>query len=238
MGCGRDLSGLPAGHSSTFGSSCTQLERSRSADVEVIPAGHGTSRTNPRAAPISGFSSSDIQLRLPDYATFQLDAYVFSVSATYTVNGDIFLGKGANRAYPNPLSRGVSISAGWMLNPRGDGHPTRDQLDNFLNSWSAGAGGYAAFGGSVSANGSGKGFNLGVGVGNFGVTPGMINSCQGNVFWRAVSVKRYKVDKWWQLPFLPKPEEGKGPWSVRAIFLILIPFVVLVVFLYTVFHHG
>jgi hypothetical protein len=123
-----------------------------------------------------------VQLRLPDYATFQLDAYVFSVSATYTVNGDIFLGKGANRAYPNPLSRGVSISAGWMLNPCGDGHPTRDQLNNFLNSWSAGAGGYAAFGGSVSANGSGKGFNLGVGVGNFGVTPGMINSYQGNVF--------------------------------------------------------
>ena len=51
-------------------------------------------------------------------------------------------------------------------------------------------------------------------------------------------MKRYKVDKWWQLPFLPKPEEGKGPWSVRSIFLILIPFVVLVVFLYTVFHHN
>jgi hypothetical protein len=125
--------------------------------------------------------------RLPDYATFQLDAYVFSVSATYTKYGDIFLGKGANRAYPNPLSRGVSISAGWMLNPCGDGHPTRDQLNNFLDSWSASAGGYAIFGGSFSGNASGNGFNLGVGAGGFGISPGMINSYQGNVFgdsWR------------------------------------------------------
>jgi hypothetical protein len=59
----------------------------------------------------------------------------------------------------------------------------------------------------------------------------------GKCIWRA-AVKRYKMDKWWQLPFLPKPEEGKGPWSVRSILLLLIPFVVLVVFLYTVFHHG
>ena len=121
-------------------------------------------------------------LRLPDYATFQLDLYVFSLSATYTEYGDIFLGKGVGRPYPNPLSRGVSISAGWMLNPCEDGHPTRGQLNNFLDRYSAGAGGYIGFGGSVSINGSGKGFNLGVGAGGFSANPGMINTYQGNVF--------------------------------------------------------
>jgi RHS repeat-associated protein len=49
---------------------------------------------------------SDIWPRSPDYATFQIDVYVFSVSATYTVYGDIFLGKGTGRQFINPLSRG------------------------------------------------------------------------------------------------------------------------------------
>jgi hypothetical protein len=51
-------------------------------------------------------------------------------------------------------------------------------------------------------------------------------------------MKRYKMDKWGQLPIVPKPEEGSGPWSVRSIFLILIPIVMLVVFVYSVFHHD
>ena len=51
-------------------------------------------------------------------------------------------------------------------------------------------------------------------------------------------MKRYKMDKSGQLPIVPEPEEGKGPWSVRAFFLILIPIVMLAVFLYGVFHHS
>lgn len=51
-------------------------------------------------------------------------------------------------------------------------------------------------------------------------------------------MKRSKMDKWGQLPLVPKQEEGNGPWSVRSIFLILIPIVVLAVFLYSAFHHA
>ncbi|WP_019303312.1 hypothetical protein [Xanthomonas oryzae] len=49
-------------------------------------------------------------------------------------------------------------------------------------------------------------------------------------------MKRYKVNKWWQLPLIG-PEEGSGSWSVRSIFLMLIPIVVLIGFFYTIFHN-
>jgi hypothetical protein len=42
------------------------------------------------------------------------------------------------------------------------------------------------------------------------------------------------MDKWGQLPIIPKPEEGSVSRSVRSIFLILIPIVMLIVFLYSV----
>lgn len=123
-----------------------------------------------------------VSLRTPDYITFQKDAYVFSASATYTVYGDIFLGKGANRAYPNPVSRGVSISNGWMRNMCGSDHPSRTQLNDFLQGYSGGVGGYWGAGGSYSVNPSGQAFNLGVGFGGFGASPAMVNSYQGNIF--------------------------------------------------------
>jgi hypothetical protein len=123
-------------------------------------------------------------LRLPDYATFQLDAYVFSFSATYTVYGDIFFGKGTVRQYKNPLSRGVSISAGWLLKSCPGETPSRSQLNNFLKGYSASAGGYLGFGGVYSVNPSGQAINLGVGAGGaaFGVSPMSYNTYQGNVF--------------------------------------------------------
>jgi hypothetical protein len=124
-----------------------------------------------------------VQLRLPDYLAFQLDVYVFSVSATYTRYGDIYFGKGAARQYPNPANYGVSISDGWMLNHTGcDEAPSRSQLNNFISSWSASAGAYALVGGSYSINANGQAFNLGVGAGGRGVSPGIINSYQGNIF--------------------------------------------------------
>ena len=137
---------------------------------------------NPSACGLDSVLPGGPPPRLPDYATFQLDAYVFSISATYTENGDIFIGKGTGRPYPNPFSRGVSISAGWMINPCHDGQPTRKQLNGFLNGYSGGFSGYLGAGGGYSVNPSGQGFNLGVGAGGFTVSPMMVNSYQGNVF--------------------------------------------------------
>jgi hypothetical protein len=117
---------------------------------------------------------------LPDFAQFELDIYVFGVSATYTRYGDVFLGKGISRQYWNPMSTGVSISDGWMLKC----DPSRDDLNNFLMDWSAGASAYPGFGGGVAANPSGAALNVGVGAGRAkaAVSPGMINSYRGNVF--------------------------------------------------------
>lgn len=72
------------------------------------------------------------EARLPDFATFQLDVYVIALTATYTRDSDIFVGKGAARQYFNPSSISVSLSAGWLLRCG----PTRDDINNFLTGWS------------------------------------------------------------------------------------------------------
>jgi RHS repeat-associated protein len=123
--------------------------------------------------------------RWPDYITFHIDLYVLSVSATYTRAGDIFLGKGFNRQYLNPAEIGVSISGGWLLKC----NPTIDDINNFLIGWSASAGAYPLVGGSYSVNTSGSAINIGVGAGRAkaSVSPGIINTYQGNIFgtaWR------------------------------------------------------
>ncbi len=120
--------------------------------------------------------------RFPDYVTFDLNLYVFSISATYTRYGDIFLNKGVGRSYPYPsLKTGVSISDGWYLTP-GNAVPSQDALNNFLSDWSGSAGGYFGVGGSYSFNAAGGAINLGVGFGGFGVSPGTIGTYQGNFF--------------------------------------------------------
>ena len=120
--------------------------------------------------------------RLPDFVTFQMDGYVFSMNATYTRYGDIFLGGGFDRQYNDPFNFGVSISDGWMINPCKNGHPTRQQLNNFLKGYSTGASAYLWGGGGFSTNKNGEAFNVGVGFGGFGYSPGMVNSYRGNVF--------------------------------------------------------
>jgi hypothetical protein len=118
--------------------------------------------------------------RLPDFAVFQLDLYVASFTATYTRDGDIFLGKGVSRGYMRPYGYGGSLSAGWYLRC----NPTRDDLNNFLMSWSASAGGYDGVGGAISANQNGAAlmFGLGDGISTGGFSPGIINSYSGNLF--------------------------------------------------------
>ena len=130
-------------------------------------------------------SECGCSLRWPDYVTFQLDMYVFSVSSTYTHYGDVFFGKGFSRQYRNPLARGVSISDGWLLKC----NPTQQDINDFLIGWSASAGGYAGFGGSYSFNSAGSALNFGVGLGeasfferSFFASPGIVNSYQGNLF--------------------------------------------------------
>lgn len=119
-------------------------------------------------------------LRGPDYVTFDLDLYVFSVSSTFTRYGDVFFGKGVSRQYWNPLKGGVSISDGWLLKC----NPTQQDVNDFLIGWSASVGGYPGFGGSYSINSSGSALNFGVGAGqaSFFASPGIVNTYQGNIF--------------------------------------------------------
>lgn len=50
-------------------------------------------------------------------------------------------------------------------------------------------------------------------------------------------MKRYKMDKWGQIPIFPEPEEGDGPWSVRSGFLFLIPITMVIVGVYELFRY-
>lgn len=49
-------------------------------------------------------------------------------------------------------------------------------------------------------------------------------------------MKRYKMDKWGQVPMV-EPDEGNGPWSIRARFLILMPITVILVGAYELFQY-
>jgi hypothetical protein len=51
-------------------------------------------------------------------------------------------------------------------------------------------------------------------------------------------MKRYKMDKWGQLPYGAAPTNEKGSRTVRSIFLTLIPILVLIGFLYSIFHRA
>jgi hypothetical protein len=51
-------------------------------------------------------------------------------------------------------------------------------------------------------------------------------------------MKRFKMDKWGQLPFLSEPVQEDGPWTVRSVFLALIPITMLVGLVYTIFFQG
>jgi hypothetical protein len=60
--------------------------------------------------------------------------------------------------------------------------PDPSALNNFLINWSGSVGGYDFVGGSYQFNSAGMSINAGVGFGGFGVSPGIINSYQGNIF--------------------------------------------------------
>jgi filamentous hemagglutinin len=113
--------------------------------------------------------------RLPDFLQFQLDFYVGSVAAAYTNTGDVFIGGGFNRGYPNPVSIGVSIADGWLIQCA----PTQDQTNTYLRGFSWGGSGYWGFGGGLNHNSSGTAITLGVGA---GVAVGGIGNKQlGNI---------------------------------------------------------
>jgi len=123
---------------------------------------------------------------LPDYVSLQFDLYIASGAFTYNRFGDFYSSLGANRAYPNPFSRGVSLTAGYAVTPKMcDGLPTRSSLNNFLTDWSVGAGYFDVVGASVSANSAGFAIQPGVGLGFGGgssgsFSPGMITRWRGN----------------------------------------------------------
>jgi hypothetical protein len=101
---------------------------------------------------------------------------VLSIIATYTKYGDIYLGGGVNRGYPNPVRVGVSISSEWLLKC----DPSRSSLNGFLEGGSTWGSAYYGFGGGVSTNSSGTGVNAGVGAG-IGVGGGN-DWYRGNIF--------------------------------------------------------
>jgi RHS repeat-associated protein len=205
-------------------------------NVDLIGLDDTICMMKPEMCGMPPIKPSILSPRFPDYITFQFDFYVISVSATYTQYGDVFFGKGTSRAYWNPVSYGFSISDGWMINPCGNKSPTQNQLNNFLNGYSGGLGGYYRIGGSYSINTSGQAFNLGVGMGGFLRLP--CYTIRIKVIYLVIQIhrtkviimKQYKPDKYGQISII-NPEEGSGYWSVRSIFLSLIPITIIIALL-------
>ncbi|RUL72998.1 RHS repeat-associated core domain-containing protein [Dyella choica] len=141
-----------------------------------VPPGFGQPGWQPDSQPPSPPPSGSCGCaRLPDYDQFQIDWYVFSLSATYTKYGDVFAGFGVNRGYPNPVGYGVSIASGWMLKC----DPSQSELNDFISGASGGFSAYYGFGGGYSANPSGSAITVGVG---YGIGPGGGNNWyQGNI---------------------------------------------------------
>jgi RHS repeat-associated protein len=169
-----DLLGLGAGVNTYAYSLATPLMFSDPSGSEAVAyMMHHLHKYHPQ-------SGCPCDFRLPDFATFQFDIYVASFTATYTRDGDIFIGKGVSRQYLNPLNRGGSLSAGWLLKC----NPTRADINNFLTSWAWSAGFYDGFGASFSQNTNGTAILFGVGAAtsSAGASPGIINSYSGNLF--------------------------------------------------------
>ena len=122
---------------------------------------------------------SELPLRRPDFLVIQLDAYVFSASATFTEYGDVFVGGGFARQYNDPRNVGVAIADGWMLSAT---PPESGELNNFLVGYAAGVSAYGPFGGGFVRNSTGKAILLGVGRGTIGNTFGGFSPGSGNVY--------------------------------------------------------
>ena len=125
----------------------------------------------------------------PDYVVFALDAYVASISVTYTRYGDVFMGGGVNRAFPHPWSVGSNISSGYLMCAKRkksgrmeSGRPEAGDLNNFLTGWGASAaGGYDVAGAAIVASREGVAVNIGLGIGGAGVSPGTVSHHLGNI---------------------------------------------------------
>lgn len=46
-------------------------------------------------------------------------------------------------------------------------------------------------------------------------------------------MKRFKMDKWGQLPMFSEPTDSRGPWTVRSVFLLAMSIVLALVFIYS-----
>jgi filamentous hemagglutinin len=107
--------------------------------------------------------SCGCQIRTPDFLNFQLDYFVGSVWGTFSRSGNSFLGVGVNRAYPNPVGAGASITAGWINACT----VTPARVDEFLSGYAgSAAAAYGGVGGGIYLSpGNGSATVLGVGAG-------------------------------------------------------------------------
>ena len=101
--------------------------------------------------------------RLPDFISFNINAYVFSVFGAFSRTGDAFVGAGLNFNAPNPATLEASVNGGWLNSSM----PTGSQLNNFISSYSGGLfGGYAGLGGGQAwSPGNGTATLIGFGAG-------------------------------------------------------------------------
>ena len=120
---------------------------------------------------------------LPDVVQFDVGWGPFSISATYTKYGDMFVGgnddpfKTITGTFFGPWKAGVAISDGWLQGC----DQSRQHLNNVITGQSAGGSAYAGFGGGFSTNSSGTIINAGVGFG--GISPSVGgNIPTGNIF--------------------------------------------------------
>jgi filamentous hemagglutinin len=101
--------------------------------------------------------------RPPDFISFNINVYVFSVFGSFASTGNAYVGGGVNFTGPNPLNLDASVNLGWLNTT----DPTSAQIDNFLVGYSGGlSGAYMGYGGGeVVSPGNGTATVIGVGAG-------------------------------------------------------------------------
>ncbi len=102
--------------------------------------------------------------RWPDFIQFSLDLGPANLNGTFSASGNSFAGAGVSKGYPDPISVGGSVAAGWLnqyLPPSGK------QIDDFIGGWGAGSSEYfLGVGGGVAwSPGNGTATLIGVGAG-------------------------------------------------------------------------
>lgn len=111
-----------------------------------------------------GAPPPNLSFLLPDYYSFNYDVAFIAGNITYTYYGDWSFGFGTVKQFGNPLSKGVSLNAGW-INTSHRRKLNQTEVRSFLKGGSASVTGYRYIGGGKVFTPSGSATELGIGFG-------------------------------------------------------------------------